>query len=155
MTQIEFNEEMTRLIRSWPHKFFQERRVILYDLLKDQTQDWFKKIVTEFLSDAKYPPTVANFRDALIRDKQKAFNEEVQSAAISFKSWNDEHITPNGLRKHLDSIGAKSLVEAVNMERKRLRQEEHDSSTGNNILTANFQTGTVYESATGNGCTLD
>ena len=124
MTKLEFEAQADRLSNQWLYSFASERRNLLYELVKDQSREWLKSTVSGFLSDRRVAPTVSDFRDVILRMNKRKLDEDTAGALKTWSSIKDGSVTPTGLSRYLESVGAKNLVEAVNMERRRIRAED-------------------------------
>lgn len=120
MTQFEFTHNFTRLINTFGARAFPEERTkLIWKQICDMDTAWFSKLCDRIIGDMRQPPMVPDFREAAYKERQSRFNKEVDNTT---REWTTEH---QGLTNILASYGgAKTLMQAVEYERKVIREME-------------------------------
>lgn len=126
MLPLEFQREMNRLEETFGSRAFPKARVeLIWNATSDMDGVWFKRLVDKMIGDLRQPPMVSDFRDAAYRERQSRFSQDTVVAAERWDSG-----TFSGLPRHLKSIGTEGLVNAVEQERSRIKNEKDDFDEG-------------------------
>lgn len=111
MLDIEFQPQMQRLIEVFgKNNFSSERLKIIFKAISEIDLRSFKFLIDDFISKSRQAPLPHEFVEAVWKLKQRNFNQLTQIAA---SKWETENFC--GLKKYLESIGAISLTDAIDM----------------------------------------
>lgn len=115
MTHQFFRVQVERLARYFgDDAFHAEKLKLVWPEVKDLTDPQFQRLVDLFIGERspRYAPNVSDFREKALEQKRQAFREQVRGASMSVHS---EALRPGkeGLKKALEEMGAKSLMDAI------------------------------------------
>lgn len=128
MTPAEFTSQWQRLINRFGGKCMDAelQRLALFEV-KDMAAASFTRACDVWIGSRKHtdPPRMAEFREAAARENKREFEQTVRSALHAFEA----RAIPEILAAH-GYTGCKTLFEAVQVERHRMRIRQADGGEG-------------------------
>ena len=122
MLPFEFKTQMQRLDETFGGRAFPKERVeLIWKQVSDMDTLWFSKLCDRIIGDMRNPPLASDFREAAYKERQSKFTRETEDAS---RRWDTGEF--EGLPKQLESIGATSLVTAMDQERWKIRKGQDD-----------------------------
>lgn len=90
MTQPEFAAQMDRLAKQWDRAYSSERARLFWDEVKGLSEDWFRRLVDEWIGSEAHAPLLPKVREAKAKRAERLHFEEKrqhsQDAAAFWKS---------------------------------------------------------------------
>lgn len=105
--------------------YSRDRLTLIWSVVKDLPDESMRQIVDVFVGEntPDWPPRVSDFREKAAEQRQAIFREECRKANMTFKEEaRKREGEPDGLRKTLEELGVKSLMEAI-QKKKTTNQE--------------------------------
>lgn len=117
MQDVEFFGQLERLEKTFgKNHFSSERADMIYVAVRDMDYEWFKRLCNKMISSLRQAPMPNDFIEAAQRERGRIFDQQTQQAADKWASGEF-----NGLKKYLESIGAVSLTDAMDMARQNIK----------------------------------
>lgn len=117
MTDLEFKEQMKRLVLCFPKEYDSKPRIeLIFERVKEFDQNWLRKIVDRIILSNK--PDF-DFDGAIRGQKLSNLNAQLTLDVIKASDFVGQNISENGLKTALDGFGAATLVEALRSPAKR------------------------------------
>ncbi len=84
MTPVEFNNQMTRLIRNFgKNAYSEERGALIWREVQHLSAVWLENTVDRFIGDCKYAPLLPEFREAIAKEREYQHSQKRETIESS------------------------------------------------------------------------
>lgn len=102
----EFNAQMKRLSDTFGAQHFkQERLNLIFQHVRDFSQDWLRLTVDGFIASSRYAPLPGEFADAASAERERRWQEQKsRSKQEAAEFWSGQHYDTDDRRMIFDAI---------------------------------------------------